>query len=126
VNIPRTRHQDIRYWKHRRRLFTCQSSHGAFWIRCYASSTSTDGCLTFEEEKLPSACIYDGYGNNVCVCISVAYEMLVLNGYVRHNAMFTKSIFDSEFRSFHCTKKKKLNASNIAFLQSLGFETFKK
>jgi len=41
---------------------------------------------------------------------------------VRHNAIVTKPPFDSKFQSFDCTKKKKkLNASNVAFLQSLGF-----
>jgi len=40
---------------------------------------------------------------------------------VRHNAIFTKPTFGSKFQSFNCTKKKRLNASNIAFLQFLGF-----
>jgi len=47
--------------------------------------------------------------------------MLVLNGHVRHNAIFTKLTFGSKFQSFDYIKKKKLNASNVAFLQSLRF-----
>jgi len=39
-----------------------------------------------------------------------------LNGHVRHNAIFTKPTVGSEFQSFDCTKKKRLYASNVAFL----------
>jgi len=56
----------------------------------------------------------------MCVCVRT-YEMLVSNGHVRHNAILTKPTFNSKFQSFDCTKKKILNASNVAFLQSLGF-----
>jgi len=95
-------------------------SHGVFRIWRYAS-TNTDDCSTFEKKKSPSGCTYDGYGDNACVCVRAAYEMLMLNGHVRHNAIFTKPTFGSKFQSFNCTKKKKFNASNFAFLQSLGF-----
>jgi len=115
MNFPRTWHQNIRYRKHRRKSFTCQSSHEAFRIWRYASSTNTDNCSTFEKKKSPSDYTYDGYGDNACVCVRAAYEMLVLNGYVKHNAIFTKPTFGSKFQSFDCTKKKKLNASNVTF-----------
>jgi len=87
------------------------------------SSTSTDDCSTFEEKKLQLDCTYDGYGDNarVFVYTRAVYEMLVLNGHVRHNAIFTKLTFGNKFQSFDCTKKKRLNASNVAFLQSMGF-----
>ena len=51
----------------------------------------------------------------------------MLNGAVRDNVVFTKPIFTkpifgNKFQSPDCIhKKRKLNASNIAFLQSLGF-----
>jgi len=54
------------------------------------------------------------------VFVYVAYEMLMLNGHVRYNAVFmTKPTFDSKFQ-FDCIKKKKLNASNVAFLTIFG------
>jgi len=75
-----------------------------------------------QEKKSLLDCTYDGYGDNACICVRAAYEMLVLNGHVRYNAVFTtKPTFDNKFQSFDCTKKKKVNASNVAFLQSLGF-----
>lgn len=47
--------------------------------------------------------------------------MLVLNGAVRDNAVIIKA-FDSKFQSpDYIHKNRKLNASNIAFLQSLRF-----
>jgi len=55
--------------------------------------------------------------------------MLVSKGHVRHNAIFTKPTLGSKFQSFDCTKKKRLNASNVAFLQfynSLGFAKYLK
>jgi len=51
--------------------------------------------------------------------------MLVLNGHIRHHAIFTMPTFDNKFQSFDCTKKKRLNASNVAFLQSLGLAVLK-
>ena len=74
--------------------------------------------MIFEEKKLLSDYTYGGYGDNALV---VVYEMLVLNGHVRDNAIFTKSTFVSKLQSPGCAKKKKLTASNVEFLKSLGF-----
>jgi len=52
----------------------------------------------------------------VYLCTCDVDKMFVLNGHVRHNAIFTKSTFCSKFQSFDCTKKKRFNASNVAFL----------
>ena len=79
--------------------------------------------LDFRGEEITSDCTFDGDNASV----RVTHEMLVLNGAERtqrDNAFFTRttitSSIDTPARSSE-KNKKKLNASNVKFLQSLGF-----
>jgi len=127
MNFLRTWHQDIKYRKHQRRSFLPYFAYLQIIARSNFGFDDTHHRLVRTSARLSrrkkslSDCTYDDYGDNACVCVRAAYEMLVLNRHVRHNAIFMKPTFGNKFQSFDCTKKKKLNASNVAFLQSLGF-----